>query len=48
MVFYLKGISGIIGEWLKEGCKDPIEQIINIIQKCVPEYIPKNIKQEEI
>lgn len=45
MVFYLKGISGIIGEWLKEGCKDPIEQIITIIQKYVPR---KSIKQEEI
>lgn len=45
MAFYLKGISGIIGEWLKEGCKDPIEQIITIIQKYVPR---KSIKQEEI
>lgn len=33
--FYIKGILAIVDEWIKEGCKDNIDFIINIIMKCV-------------
>lgn len=33
--FYIKGILAIVDEWIKEGCKDDIDFIINIIMKCV-------------
>ena len=36
MAFYLKGIAGIIEEWLKGGCEDTTEHIMKIIQGCVP------------
>ena len=35
MAFYIKGLMAIVTEWLKNGCKDPIEQIIAVMQKCV-------------
>lgn len=33
--FYIKGILAIVDEWIKEGCKDDIDFIINIIMNCV-------------
>lgn len=33
--FYIRGILAIVDEWIKEGCKDDIDFIINIIMKCV-------------
>ncbi|SEG07617.1 TetR/AcrR family transcriptional regulator [Lachnospira multipara] len=36
MIFYLKGIIGIINEWLARDCKESKETIISIIQKCIP------------
>ena len=33
--FYIKGILAIVDEWIKEGFKDDIDFIINIIMKCV-------------
>lgn len=33
--FYVKGCMGIIQEWLKRGCKDPIEDIERLIIGCV-------------
>ena len=35
MMFYLNGITAIITEWLKEGCKKSIEDISAIIQVCI-------------
>lgn len=35
MFFYLKGISGIIEEWIKNECKDPIEHMILVICNCI-------------
>ena len=35
MAFYMQGLMAIIKEWLKAGCIDPIEQIIDVMQKCV-------------
>ena len=35
MLFYLNGITAIITEWLKDGCKKSIEDISAIIQICV-------------
>lgn len=33
--FYIKGIVAIVEEWLKNDCQDSIEEMINIITKCV-------------
>ena len=35
MMFYLNGITAIITEWLKDGCKKSIEEIASIIGCCV-------------
>lgn len=36
MAFYIKGLMAIINEWLKNNCKESVEQIIRIIQNCIP------------
>lgn len=33
--FYIRGIMGIVGEWLKQDCSDPINVIAGIIMKCI-------------
>ncbi len=35
MPFYIRGLMAIIGEWLEDDCKAPVEYIMGIIQKCV-------------
>lgn len=35
MSFYINGLMAIINEWLKDDCKEPVEQIISVIQKCI-------------
>lgn len=35
MQFYLSGISSIIIEWIKNGCKEDIQSIVSIIIKCL-------------
>ena len=35
MMYYLNGIMAIITEWIKEDCSKPIEDIIDIIIRCV-------------
>lgn len=35
MMFYLNGITAIITEWLKDGCKKSIDEISAIIQYCI-------------
>ncbi len=36
MAFYIKGIMGIVSTWLEDDCKDSLEQVIQIIQQCIP------------
>ena len=36
MTFYLNGIAAVIEEWLKADCADPIEDMVKMIQYCVP------------
>ena len=36
MLFYLHGLMGIIHEWLKQDCRDPIEHIISVMRLCIP------------
>ncbi len=36
VAFYIDGIIAIIKVWLRDGCKDPIEDMIPLIQKNVP------------
>lgn len=35
MVFYVQGLMAIITQWLKNDCKDTIEEIIDVMQRCV-------------
>ena len=37
MPFYIKGLMGIVNEWLKEDCRDSVEHIISVIQICITE-----------
>ena len=34
MSFYINGLVAIINGWLMNDCKDDIEQIIRIMQRC--------------
>ncbi len=36
VAFYIEGIIAIIKVWLRDSCKDPIEDMISLIQKNVP------------
>ena len=35
MVFYLKGIIGVVTEWVRGGCTESKNEIISVIQKCI-------------
>ena len=35
MVFYLKGIIGVVAEWVRGDCVESKEEIISVIQKCI-------------
>lgn len=35
MLFYLKGLTAIVGEWLKGDCADSMDHVIGIMQRCV-------------
>ena len=35
MMFYLSGINAIVEQWLSEDCKDSIDEVVDIIQRCV-------------
>lgn len=37
MVFYLNGITAIVEEWVRNGCKDSMEQVIAVMQRCIPQ-----------
>lgn len=34
MTFYIQGLMAVITQWLKNDCKDTIEQIIKVMQEC--------------
>ena len=35
MAFYIQGLMAIITQWLRDGCKDSIEHIVAVMQRCV-------------
>lgn len=35
MMFYLNGITAIIGEWLKEDCQKSVDEISTVIHYCI-------------
>lgn len=43
MLFYIRGLVAVIDMWLKNDCTEPIEQIIAIIQKCIPNKKENNL-----
>lgn len=40
--YYINGVYAIIEEWIKEGCKEEVEFISNVIIKCVRPIINKD------
>lgn len=35
MAFYVQGLMAIVNCWVKEDCKEPIEDIISVMQRCI-------------
>lgn len=35
MAFYVHGLMAILTQWLKNDCKDTVEQIMDIMQRCI-------------
>ena len=35
MRFFISGLMAIINEWLKDDCKDSMEHIVSVIQRCI-------------
>lgn len=35
MAFYVQGLMAIVTQWMRNDCKDAIEEIIAVMQKCV-------------
>ena len=35
MIFFLKGLLGVVTEWIQTDCELPIEEMIAIIRKCI-------------
>lgn len=35
MPFYLNGLMGILREWLKDDCRDSIDYVASLIQRCI-------------
>ena len=35
MIFFLKGLLGVVTEWIQTDCEMPIEEMIAIIRKCI-------------
>lgn len=35
MAFYVQGLMAIVTQWLRNDCKDTIEEIIEVMQECV-------------
>lgn len=38
LAFHIRGLMAIVTEWLKDGCTDPIDYIVTVIQQCVRLY----------
>ena len=38
MAFYIQGLMAIVAEWLKDGCADPVDRVIAVIQQCVARH----------
>lgn len=38
MAYYINGVSAIVEEWIKNGCKDEISFICDVIIKCIRPY----------
>lgn len=36
LTFYIGGIMAVVDQWLKQDCADPVEQVVALIQKCIP------------
>lgn len=34
--FYINGITAVVNKWLDGGCEEPVEEIIEIIERCIP------------
>ena len=39
MQFHISGLMAIINEWLQDDCKDSIEHIISVMQRCIKRVV---------
>lgn len=46
MAFYLSGVAAVTGIWLRNGCAEPIDEMVKIIRSCVPGLPGGNQKEE--
>ena len=35
MIFYMKGLLGLVTEWVRTDCEMPMDELINVIRKCI-------------
>ena len=35
MIFYMKGLLGLVTEWVRTDCEMPIDELITIIRRCI-------------
>ena len=35
MSFYLSGLSAVMIEWIKNGCKEELQTIVDVLLKCL-------------
>lgn len=47
ILFYLNGVNALIGEWLKEGCKRPIDEMAQLIRICILGNEARRSKKED-
>lgn len=44
--FYIKGMQSVINQWIRNECRETVEELIEIIIHCVRPYIPENQRND--
>ena len=48
LVYHINGVMAIVWEWLKWDCREPIENVVNIIENCVRTKNPAGIVESSL
>ena len=35
MIFYMKGLLGLVTEWVRTDCEMPMDELITVIRRCI-------------